>query len=79
MGCIGAIISIQINRYIDIDSRKEQVIFMTSYMNVTNTEELTAALARCRQAQATFATYTQEQVDRIFLAAATAANRARFS
>jgi acetaldehyde dehydrogenase/alcohol dehydrogenase len=50
---------------------------MTSYMNVTNTEELTAALARCRQAQATFATYTQEQVDRIFLAAATAANKAR--
>ena len=53
------------------------MIFMTSYMNVTNTEELTAALARCRQAQAVFATYTQEQVDRIFLAAATAANKAR--
>ena len=53
------------------------MIFMTSYTNVTNTEELTAVLARCRQAQAVFATYTQEQVDRIFLAAATAANKAR--
>ena len=50
---------------------------MTSYMPVTNTEELTAAMVRCRQAQAKFATYTQEQVDRIFFAAATAANKAR--
>ena len=50
---------------------------MTNYKNVTNTAELTAALERCRAAQAVFATYTQEQVDKIFLAAATAANRAR--
>ena len=50
---------------------------MTSYNPVTNTEELTAAMARCRAAQAIFSTYTQEQVDRIFLAAATAANKAR--
>ena len=50
---------------------------MTSYNPVTNTEELTAAMNRCRAAQAVFATYTQEQVDRIFLAAATAANKAR--
>ena len=50
---------------------------MTNYNNVTNTAELTAALERCRAAQAVFATYTQEQVDKIFLAAATAANRAR--
>ena len=47
---------------------------MTSYNPVTNTEELTATMNRCRAAQAVFATYTQEQVDRIFLAAATAAN-----
>ena len=47
------------------------------YAPVTNAEELTQALARCRAAQAKFATYTQEQVDKIFLAAATAANRAR--
>ena len=50
---------------------------MTSYNPVTNTEELTAAMARCRASQAIFSTYTQEQVDRIFLAAATAANKAR--
>ena len=47
------------------------------YTPVTNTEELTAALAKCREAQQKFATYTQEQVDKIFLAAATAANKAR--
>ncbi len=47
------------------------------YMPVTTTEELTQALARCRAAQAEFATFTQEQVDKIFLAAATAANKAR--
>ena len=47
------------------------------YTPVTNTEELTAALARCREAQQKFATYTQEQVDKIFLAAAMAANKAR--
>ena len=50
---------------------------MTNYIPVTNTEELTATLARCREAQAQFAAYTQEQVDQIFLAAAMAANRAR--
>jgi len=44
---------------------------------VTTPEELTEALARCRAAQEKFATYSQEQVDRIFLAAATAANKAR--
>ncbi len=48
-----------------------------NYQSVTNTEELTAALNRVRAAQRRFASYTQEQVDRIFLAAATAANRAR--
>ena len=50
---------------------------MTNYISVTNTDELHAAMARCRQAQAIFSTYTQEQVDNIFLAAATAANKAR--
>ncbi len=46
---------------------------------VTNPEQLQQALDRCRQAQAEFATFTQEQVDKIFLAAATAANKARIS
>ena len=44
---------------------------------VTNAEELDTALARVRAAQAEFATYSQEQVDRIFLAAASAANKMR--
>ena len=48
-----------------------------TYAPVTNPEELTAALARTREAQEKFSTYTQEQVDAIFLAAATAANKAR--
>ncbi|MBQ9843102.1 MAG: bifunctional acetaldehyde-CoA/alcohol dehydrogenase [Oscillospiraceae bacterium] len=44
---------------------------------VTNSQELHQMLQRCHAAQAKFATYTQEQVDKIFLAAATAANKAR--
>ena len=44
---------------------------------VTNAEELDTALARVRAAQAVFAAYSQEQVDRIFLAAASAANKMR--
>jgi len=47
------------------------------YAPVTTPEELTAALQRCRAAQEKFATYTQAQVDQIFLAAAIAANQAR--
>ena len=38
---------------------------------------LTAALERCRQAQSDFAEYPQEQVDKIFKAAAVAANKMR--
>ena len=44
---------------------------------VTNSQELHQMLQRCHAAQAKFATYTQEQVDKIFRAAATAANKAR--
>ena len=39
--------------------------------------ELEAMIARVRAAQEKFATYSQEQVDAIFKAAALAANRAR--
>ncbi len=46
---------------------------------VTNAQELAEAIARVRAAQKQFETYTQEQVDKIFLAAATAANKARIS
>lgn len=44
---------------------------------IDNVEALEKALVRVRAAQKVFATYTQEQVDRIFLAAAIAANKAR--
>ena len=47
------------------------------YAPVTNAQELTDAISRCWVAQKKFAEYTQEQVDRIFLAAATAANQMR--
>ena len=50
-----------------------------NYHNVANQEQLTEAIARVRAAQKIFAAYSQEQVDRIFLAAASAANRARIS
>ncbi len=44
---------------------------------VNSVEALEALLQRVRQAQRQFATYTQEQVDEIFKAAAIAANKAR--
>ena len=50
---------------------------MQNYIPVTNVDELKYSIARCRKAQAEYATFTQEQVDKIFLAAATAANKAR--
>ena len=49
------------------------------YEIVDNVEALQEALVRIRAAQRTFATYTQEQVDKIFLAAASAADKARIS
>ncbi len=47
------------------------------YETVNSVEMLQKALAETRRAQQLFATYTQEQVDKIFLAAASAANKAR--
>ena len=47
------------------------------YPIVESTASFNEALARVRKAQQAFALYTQEQVDAIFRAAATAANRAR--
>ncbi len=44
---------------------------------VDTSEKFEAALASVREAQKKFAEYTQEQVDKIFLAAATAANKQR--
>ncbi len=48
-----------------------------TYEIVDGVEKLEEAIARVRKAQQEFATYTQEQVDRIFLAAAMAADKAR--
>ena len=50
---------------------------MSETQIVDSVETFEAALARVREAQQRFATYTQEQVDRIFQAAAVAANKAR--
>ena len=47
------------------------------YTIVDSVEALEAKLKSVKEAQKIFATYTQEQVDKIFLAAATAANRNR--
>ena len=47
------------------------------YLIVDSVEKLEEAIARTREAQKVFATYTQEQVDKIFLAAASAANKER--
>ncbi len=47
------------------------------YEIVDGVEKLEQAIARVRAAQRKFATYTQEQVDKIFLAAASAANKER--
>lgn len=46
---------------------------------IDSVEKLEAELDRVRAAQREFATYTQEQVDKIFFAAAMAANKARIS
>ena len=47
------------------------------YPIVDSVESFEAALARVRAAQKVYATYTQEQVDKIFKAAALAANNMR--
>ena len=50
---------------------------MAEYEIVDGVEALEKKLAQVKEAQRKFATYTQEQVDKIFLAAAIAANKAR--
>ena len=49
----------------------------TNYEIIDCVEKLEEAIVKVRAAQKVFATYTQEQVDKIFLAAASAANKAR--
>ena len=55
-------------------SKKQAIV---SPAVVDSVESLTIRMNEIREAQKQFATYTQEQVDAIFLAAATAANKAR--
>ena len=50
---------------------------MKKYTVINSIETLETVLETVRSAQKRYATYTQEQVDAIFLAAASAANRAR--
>lgn len=52
---------------------------LQNYEIIDSVEALKATIARVRAAQKIFATYSQEQVDKIFLAAATAANKERIS
>ena len=47
------------------------------YKIVDNLETLQDALKRLREAQKIYATFTQEQVDKIFFAAASAADQQR--
>ncbi len=56
---------------------QEVKIGMKNYEIVDGVEKLEKAIARVREAQRKFAAFTQEQVDRIFLAAASAANKQR--
>ena len=51
--------------------------FKFNYGICDSVEKVESEIARVRNAQKIFATYTQEQVDKIFLACATAANNAR--
>ncbi len=50
-----------------------------TYKIVDSVETLLEAMERTKAAQRIFATYTQEQVDKIFLAAASAADKARIT
>lgn len=50
---------------------------MPEATKITNMEQITAKMDAMRAAQKKFATYSQEQVDRIFYAAASAANKMR--
>jgi len=49
----------------------------TKYEPVTDPQSLSVCLARIRKAQEAYATFSQEQVDRIFFAAARAAAKQR--
>ncbi len=58
-------------------AKKEEQATVQSTGLVDSVDALVAKMNEIREAQKVFATYTQEQVDKIFLAAATAANKQR--
>ena len=62
-------------RRIIIIAKKETITNVPEIIDTV--EALTAKMAAMREAQKVFATYTQEQVDEIFKAAAMAANKQR--
>ena len=51
------------------------MLMSSNYPVIDTIEALEAEIERVKAAQQKYASYTQEEVDRIFLAAATAANR----
>jgi acetaldehyde dehydrogenase/alcohol dehydrogenase len=55
-------------------AKKDQVDNESVSILIDSVESLTAKMAKMREAQRIFATYTQEQVDEIFFAASVAAN-----
>nr|WP_009906178.1 hypothetical protein [Clostridioides difficile] len=50
-----------------IENKKENEVMSVGLDTVNNVESLVKKLAKIKEAQKIFATYTQEQVDKIFL------------
>ena len=59
------------------DNTDRRINMERNQIVVDGVEKLEEAIARVRRAQKEYATFTQEQVDKIFFAAATAANKMR--
>lgn len=60
-------------------AKKDQVVNELESTLVDSVDSLVAKMTKMREAQRIFATYTQEQVDKIFFAASVAANMQRIS
>ena len=76
---LSKLIKDNISPLIYIAEKKEEYLMKQTQdrVFVDSVEKLELALARVKEAQRKFADYSQEEVDRIFLAAASAANKAR--
>lgn len=61
----------------NFDNTDRRINMERNQIVVDGVEKLEEAIARVRRAQKEYATFTQEQVDKIFFAAATAANKMR--